>query len=196
MSKNTRNRILLTALAALLLVVVAVGGTVAYLKASTNTITNTFTSAEVKVELTETWNTDTNGDKENDAWKAQLVPAAEYTKDPKVKITNDTEAYLFVKFEEKNNPSTYLTYTSTLNDDNGWTKLEEQNDVWYRTVKADDTTKEWTLLKDNKITVNNSVTNENMTDAAKAELVYTAYAIQTTGFTSVKDAWTEASKSN
>lgn len=50
MSKNTRNRILLTAVAALLLVAVAVGGTVAYLNATSNAVVNTFTPSSCKCQ--------------------------------------------------------------------------------------------------------------------------------------------------
>ena len=60
-------------------------------------------------------------------------------------------------------------------------------------MKAD-TTKSWHLLSGDTVTVNaESVTKDTMADAAKAELVYTAYAAQykksaTVAFTAA-EAW-------
>lgn len=194
MSKNTRNRILLTALAALLLVVVAVGGTVAWLTASTEAITNTFTTAGVYITLTETAN-QTDG-----TWSAQLIPGKTYAKDPVVAVaeTTDVDIYLFVKFEETNTPSTYLTYTSTLTTENGWTQgngTDIPANVWYREVGANDETKSWTLLAGNQVMVKSELTNTTMAAAGKTpELKYTAYAIQKVGFDTPADAWTEVSE--
>lgn len=200
MSKNTRNRILLTALAALLLVVVAVGGTVAWLTASTETIKNTFTTAGVDITLTETFNTDTDNDNVKDAWSAQLIPGQTYTKNPVVTVldTTDVDIYLFVKFEETNTPSTYLTYTSTLTAANGWTQgndTEIPDNVWYREVKAADTTKSWKLLDGDKVTVKSELTNDTMASAnATPELKYTAYAIQKDNVGTVAEAWAKIGK--
>ena len=53
MSKNTRTRILLTAVAALLLVAMTVGGTLAWLQDTSDTVENTFTASNIDVELDE-----------------------------------------------------------------------------------------------------------------------------------------------
>ena len=75
-----------------------------------------------------------------------------------------------------------MTYTSNLTPDNGWTQGDGTAipaDVWYRTVLKTDGTKSWHLLSGDTVTVNaESVTKDTMADAAKAELVYTAYAAQ------------------
>ncbi len=188
MSKNTRNRILLTALAALLLVVVAVGGTVAWLTDTTDEIKNTFTTAGVKITLKETPN------QANGTWSAQLIPGKEYAKDPVVTVDDDTDVdiYLFVKFEEINTPSDYLTYTSTLTEEKGWKEVDGETNVWYREVGANDETKSWNLLDGDKVTVKSELTNDTMADAGKTpELKYTAYAIQKEGMTDVADAWSK-----
>lgn len=182
----------------------AIGGTLAWLVDSTPQLNNTFTTADINVTLTETFNTDTNGDNINDAWKAQLIPGYTYTKDPKVDVSPDSvDCYLFVKFEETNNPSNYLTYTSTLTTDNGWTQGDGTaipSNVWYRKVMTSDNPRSWKLLYEDKITVNETVTKEDMPTTATPELVYTAYASQLykkntatgtdtyTEFTA-KDAW-------
>ena len=181
-------------LAIVLVVALSVAGTYAYLTDTTGPVVNTFTVGNVNIDLTETFNTDTNNDNKPDAWQAQLIPGKEYTKDPVVTVKGGSEkCYLFVKFEEKGNPDTYLDYTSTLTTTNGWTQGDDTDipsNVWYRVVNksADNTT--FHLLAGDKVTIKNTVTNENMAAASKAQLVYTAYACQFEGMTAAQ-AWTE-----
>lgn len=190
-----KKKIAVAAAAFALVLCFAVGGTLAWLTARTNTITNTFTKGDVKISLTETWNTDTNSDSSNDAWQAQLIPGETYAKDPTVEVLSDTnvDCWLFVKFEELNDAATYLDYTSTLTVANGWTQGDGTDipaNVWYREVKAAASVKEWELLDGNKVTINeDSVTADNMDAAAKAKLVYTAYAAQKDNL-SAEAAWT------
>lgn len=198
-ARRTSGMKAMTMLLALVLVVgCVVGGTLAWLVDSTGEVKNTFTTADIDVTLTETFNTDTNNDGTNDKWQAQLIPGYSYTKDPKVEVSADSiDCYLFVKFEETNNPSTYLTYTSTLTAANDWTQGDGTDipaNVWYRKVMASDTTRSWELLSGNTISVKDTVTKGNMpTDTATPELTYTAYASQLyksagTEF-SAKEAW-------
>lgn len=185
-------------LAMVLVFAVTVGVTVAYLTDKTDTIENTFTVGKVNITLAETFNTDTNNDNKPDAWQAQLIPGKEYLKDPVVTVLGGSEkCYLFVKFEEKNSPTTYLTYTSNLTGDKGWTQgdgTDIPENVWYRVVDKSATGTAFNLLDGNKVTIKNNVTNENMEAASKAELAYTAYAIQADGFGDAAKAWAEVSK--
>lgn len=180
----------------------AVGGTIAYLTSTPAEVKNTFTVGKVGITLDEKDVDDsTEGAPRDIANEYQMIPGTTYEKDPTVTVKADSEdCYLFVKFEEKNEAAKYLTYISNLNSDNGWTKLTDEDDVWYRIVNKADSTKTFTLLDGNDtyangcITVKDTVTNDNMEDAAKAELVYTAYAIQKAGFDNASDAWTELNK--
>lgn len=213
MSKNTRNRILLTALAALLLVVVAVGGTVAYLKSTTATITNTFSPAGIKIDLTETLNTDSDNDGTNDKWTAHLIPGKEYKKDPIVSVDRnktDVDIWLFVKFEP-GEIGTYVDYNNNMTSDNGWTAGKPSGEnanglplgVYYRKVLTTDATScgvtgctadnpHWHLLVDDKVKVHSHLAEgETYMPASDVEMKYTAYAIQTEGFDTAKDAWDE-----
>lgn len=196
--KQRNRRIALTVCLLLAVCMVTVGGTLAWLTATSSEVKNTFTTADINVTLTETFNAKSDSSKqENDVWKAQMIPGYSYTKDPKVEISNDSvDCYLFVKFEETNNPSTYLTYTSTLTATNGWMQGDGTDipaNVWYREVKTSDTTRSWELLSGNTISVKDTVTKDNMSTAASATLTYTAYASQlykSAGVKfSVKEAW-------
>lgn len=179
-------------LAMVLVFAVTVGVTVAYLTDKTDTIENTFTVGKVYIDLKETFNTDTNNDNEPDAWQAQLIPGKEYTKDPVVTVKGGSEkCYLFVKFDEIGSPATYLDYTSLLAAP-AWTQGDGTNipaNVWYRVVDKNTANTDFHLLDGDKVTVKNTVTNENMNDASGAKLAYTAYACQFEGMTAA-EAWT------
>lgn len=174
---------MLIAMAVVLLLGCVTGGTLAWLTSTTGPVTNTFTTADVSITLTETWN-HASGNDGLDSWQAQMIPGYSYDKNPVVTVSNDSEdCWLFVKFEEKNNASTYLTYTSTLTAANGWTQGLGTDgiptDVWYRKVMKGAEVKSWELLSGNTVTVNaTTVTKDTMATAATAQLVYTAYAAQ------------------
>ena len=187
-------------LALALVVGCAIGGTVAWLTATTDPVVNTFTTAGIDIELKETKQSDGTSLGES-AWSAKLVPGASYTKDPTVSVkdTTDVDIWLFVEFKASN--VTYLTYTSTLTTANGWTQGDGTNipaDVWYREVMASDTTRSWELLSGNTISVKDTVTKGNMNAAASATLTYTAYASQlykSAGVEfSAKEAWDNVPK--
>lgn len=165
-----KKKSLILVLALALIVATVAGGTLAWLMDVTDPVTNTFTVGDIDITL----------DESEDNWSKQVIPGYTYEKDPVVTVSaNSVDCYLFVKFEEVNNPADYFDYESTLTAANGWTKLDGTDNVWYRVVKNDDAVKSWNLLKDNTITVNGEkVTKANVNDAANAELIYTAYAHQ------------------
>ena len=172
-------------LALILLVVGAVSGTLAWLTAKSDVVTNTFTNSDIKVELTET----------NETYK--MIPGYDIHKDPKAKVLDGSEeCYLFVKLDKSASFDTYLEYVIA----DGWTKLDGVDTVYYRVV--DGTTNQigtaYSVLKDDQVTVKGSVTKEQMNaldaeGAAKPTLTVTAYASQlhknaTVNFT-VLEAW-------
>lgn len=202
-SARLNTKLVVLVLAMVMLIGSLIGGTLAWLIDSTSEVKNVFTTADIGVTLTETFNTDTNNDGENDKWQAQMIPGYSYTKDPKVEVSNTSvDCYLFVKFEETNNPSTYLTYTSTLTAANGWTQGDGTDipaNVWYRKVMTSDTSRSWDLLSGDTISVKDAVTKDSMQTAASATLTYTAYASQlykSAGVEfSAKEAWNNVPKS-
>ena len=176
---------LTTVLAIVLVVALSVAGTYAYLTSKTATITNTFTVGNVKIDLTETTGTE-----------YQLIPGKVHEKNPIVTVKGGSEkCYLFVKFEENGNAADYLDYTSLLAAPD-WTQgdgAKIPSNVWYRVVDKSADNTAFHLLDGDTVTIRNNVTNENMTEAAKAQLVYTAYACQFEGMTA-EQAWAEVSK--
>lgn len=201
--KKTMKRVLPVVALVLVVALASIGGTIAWLTDKTDEVRNTFTVGDINIKLDEA-KVGADGKKltGDDADRVtansyKLVPGNTYDKDPTVIVeANSEDCYLFVKFEETNDPSTYLTYTSTLTTANGWTQGDGTDipaNVWYRKVMTSDTTRSWELLSGNTISVKDTVTKENMETAAKAELTYTAYASQlykSAGVEfSAKEAW-------
>lgn len=96
-------------MAVVMLFGVTVGGTLAWLKAETTEVKNTFTPSDIGLTLTET-TTD-----------YQMVPGNKIAKDPVVKVDADSEdCWLFVKIEKSSNYGTYLEEYSVRSP---WIKL-------------------------------------------------------------------------
>lgn len=157
----------LTLLVALVLVVgCIVGGTLAWLTAKSDPVVNTFTTSDIDITLEETTGAD-----------YEMIPGWTIEKDPKVTVVEGSEdCYLFVKLEKSAKFDQYLTYAVA----EGWTKLENVDGVYYRIVKTNDMGTEFSVLKDNQVTVKGNVTKEMM-KAAETErptLTVTAYASQ------------------
>lgn len=179
-------------LALVLIAGAAVGGTLAWLTDTTEAVQNTFTTSDIKIELAESKNLD-----------LKMIPGWTITKDPKVTVkANSEDCYLFVKIEELNNFSDFMTYTVA----DGWTQLKNasNNDVpgvYYREVNTSTTNQEFAVLKDNQVAVKGTVTKAdmealNVNGAVKPTLTFTAYAVQLYKSNGVKfdvtEAWTNA----
>ena len=153
-------------LAIAIVVVGVVAGTVAWLTDKTPSVTNTFTTSNINIELKETKN------------HFQMIPGWDIEKDPKVTVKADSEAcYLFVKLEKSDNFDTFMTYTVA----EGWTALPGNNGVYYREVSKATADASFDVLAGNKVTVKDTVTKEMMgslTQDTYPTLTVTAYASQ------------------
>lgn len=192
--KNTK-KILVVALAALLLVAVSVAGTVAYLTATTTPVTNTFAPSNIALELEETKQSDGTLLEENEAWKGQFIPGTTLTKDPKVTVTNDVDCYVYLKVTETNWDDNIATYTI----DSTWTQLNGYTDVWYKEVAASTSATELNVITNQQITVQNVENMNSLYDtddqgvkkAKEVKLVFKAYACQKAPANDPVTAWTD-----
>ena len=153
-------------LAIAIVVVGAVAGTVAWLTDRTPSVTNTFTTSDINIELKETKN------------NFQMIPGWNIEKDPKVTVKAGSEAcYLFVKLEKSTNFDTFMTYEMA----DGWEALPEAPGVYYREVAAATADTTFEVLKGNQVTVKGEVTKAQMnglTADTYPTLTVTAYASQ------------------
>ena len=170
-------KILALALCLVLVAGLSIGGTIAWITASTTKITNTFTVGDINITLAESDNLD-----------LKIIPGKTITKDPVVTVNADSEAcWLFVKIEESANFGTYMTYGVA----DGWNPLAGHAGVYYREVAATTAKVDFPVLKDDEVVVGEGVTKTQV-EAAKTNaptLSFTAYAIQKEGITSATDAW-------
>lgn len=202
--KNMK-RILLTVVAAMLLVVMSVAGTLAYLVSTTDEVQNTFSVGNVKITLDEA-PTDTDGkviagDRRitNDY---HLLPGHTYAKDPTVHIdANSEDCYVFIQFYNGIEAIETEEAGKTIAEQmaaNGWFKVADDKDIYYygtetapTVVKATD--KDLVIFKN--FTINGELEAEDIDDYvterdaddkvvadAKNVITITAYAIQADGF--------------
>ena len=161
-------------LAAVLLVGATIGGTLAWLQATTKEVENTFTDSDIGVTLEET--------KEN----FKMIPGHTIDKDPKVSVTTGSEdAWLFVKVTKSANYDTYLTHVIA----DGWELVENDGiedanvAVYGRKVIGGQTGEVYSVLKDDQVKTLETVTKEMMNkikDGTVDEptLTFQAYAVQ------------------
>lgn len=187
--RNKTNRTVSIKIAALIAAIVLVigctaGGTVAWLVSKPDPITNVFTVGDINATLTET------------AKAFKIVPGVDIAKDPVATVKAKSEdCYLFVQLTEKNWPAFTETDNTTRKVKyeiaDGWTKLKDG--VYYREVTKKDTDQPFDVLKDNKVTVSNTLTKENADAITGApELTVAVYAVQKEGMASAADAWEKA----
>lgn len=196
--RNKTNRTVSIKIAALIAAIVlaigcTAGGTVAWLVSKPNAITNVFTVGNINATLTET------------KTEFKIVPGVVIAKDPVATVTaNSEDCYLFVQLTEENWPTfTEATEAGSTTRKveykiaDGWTKLEDG--VYYREVTKDDAKDQaFPVLKDNQVTVSNTLTKENA-DAITGDpkLTVAVYAVQKEGMASAADAWeTATAKAN
>lgn len=189
--RNKTNRTVSIKIAALIAAIVlfigcTAGGTVAWLVSKPAPITNVFTVGNINATLTEA------------ATAFKIVPGVEIAKNPVATVTaNSEDCYLFVKLTEENWPAFTEAGSSTRKVEykiaDGWTELESENGVYYRVVAKKDTDQPFDVLKDNKVTVSNTLTKENA-DAITGtpKLTVAVYAVQKEGMDSAAKAWATA----
>ena len=207
---NSKKTLLMLA-CAVMLVLVSVMGTMAYLT-SKDTVTNTFTVGKVSITLDEAKaNADGSLVPNADRVKAnsyKLLPGHTYAKDPMVTVLKGSEssyvkmtvtfsnaAQLDAIFAPKGADMTsiFKGYNSTNWISKGDTKDTKNNtrtyEFWYKeAVAAPDENVPLDALFD-EIVVPGSITNEQLATIEGMTITVNAYAIQADGFANAEAAW-------
>lgn len=183
--KGVATKTMILVLAVMLIVGCTIGGTLAWLTATTGEVKNTFTTSDISITLDET--------KGGANKEFKMVPGYTIEKDPKVTVLAGSEkCYLFVKLEKSTNFDTFMTYTTAT----GWTALTGVANVYYRVVETSTADQPFDVLSGNSVSVKDTVTKADMntlTSTTYPTLTVTAYASQyyknnTEAFT-VSEAW-------
>lgn len=190
---NTKNKkLIIITVAAALLVVLGIVGTVAYLSSS-DSVENTFTVGKIKITLDET-KVDTDGVavtpkatvKSN---QYKLRPSHTYTKDPVVHVDADSEsAWVFIKVT--NGIASVEDAANNIDSQikaNGWTALASVDGVYYCEYTKGQSDKDLETFSQFKI--GNTVTAEQLEAVKDSKLSVVAYAIQKENLTTAANAW-------
>lgn len=190
--KSKTNRTVSIKIAALIAAIVLVigctaGGTVAWLVSKPDPIVNVFTVGNINAELAET------------AKAFKIVPGVDIAKDPVATVkANSEDCYLFVKLTEKNWPAFTEADNTTRKVEykiaEGWIKLESKDGVYYRVVAKNGTADQaFHVLKNDQVTVSNTLTKENVDAiAGDPKLTVAVYAVQKENMGSATEAWEKA----
>ncbi|MCD8025521.1 MAG: hypothetical protein LUF33_00935 [Clostridiales bacterium] len=177
-SKTTKKKVLTSALAVALAAVLLIGGaSIAYLQDSTPTVTNTFETNSVNVDLTE------------DETEFEIIPGTSEEKNPTVTVTATVDSYVFVKVVDRTQG--LVDYEIA----DGWTLLKSTTsgvattNIYYRKVTGSDNEQSYSVLLNNNVSYDASLTNEDLAAASgKVTLAFTAYAIQAEPFSGADEA--------
>ena len=167
--------------AAIMVVGIAAGGTMAWLVDSTQKEENVFTVGNIDITLEETT--------EN----YKMVPGKDIAKDPKVTLSTESEnAYVYVEVIESEGLSDYIDYDMNT----GWVELTGEyhapnGGTIYKYTSEVVKGQPISVLLGDKVTTLSSVTKEMMTEAEtnQPKLIFYGYAIQTEGFENAEAAW-------
>lgn len=156
-----------------------IGTSVAWLTSKTDEVINTFTYGDINIKIEETDTQDNDNNEFTNTYK--MLPGNKITKDPKITVLAKSEdSYLFVEIKESENFKDFMKYELV----EGWTLVEGTENVYVKEVNFSDQDQEFYILKDNTVTVLESVTKAMLNDLDKdgqtnyPTLSFTAYAVQ------------------
>lgn len=198
-----QTKVLLTLACAILLVAASVMGTLAYLTATSGTVTNTFTVGNVKFAgngLDEADVDEYGNLLYKDAGKKELndrvtdntyklIPGHTYTKDPTVHIAANSErCWLFVKVV---NPIASIEAGTTIAAqmaNNGWVAVGGD---WPNVYAYSSSIPTSTSVQDVEVFASFTLKDDaDVSGYANAAITVQAGIVQADGFTSFTDAWT------
>lgn len=201
---NTK-KILALALAAVLLVGVSIGGTMAYMTAKTEKVENTFTTTSIAIELWESDLVENNGEytlNEGEKVAANtdylLLPGLTMPKDPYVEVTQG-EVFVFVELVASTTPSADKYIDWAVDTAKVWSELQGADGtgvvgphggtmycygVGHTPKAVTSADGKLYILKDNEITIPETITTDDIAALTvngtfqSPSLTFYAYAVQ------------------
>lgn len=174
-------------IAAGILLLGAVGGTLAVIRAYSAPVENVFSVSGIIIDLHETETEDGDENPRTNAYR--MMPGEKILKDPAVSVEGGSMAcWLFVRLSESANFDQYLSYEVQ----EEWLALPGVEDVYYRQVAAQDAPQVFGVLKENQVLVKDNITVDMLRVLAKEDfptLTLSAYAVQLEGIAEAADAW-------
>lgn len=170
---NKKKAIILAAMAVIL---VGVGTTLAILSAISGSVTTDFVIGDIEISLEET----TGGE-------YQLIPGTTVKKDPTVTVIADSEdCWLFIRVEKTRGFDDYVSYSIA----DGWLNLTSVDGVFYRVVEKSETDMKFPILSNDEISVRDVVTKEVLASVSvNPNMTFSTYAVQMEGVDTALTAW-------
>ena len=172
-----KRKLIFSIIAVVLVLLIGIGSTVAYLSSIAGPLDSTFTVGDVKLELAETKKGPYN-----------LAPGVTIQKDPIVTVKRGSEAcYLYIKLEWLGGLESMVTYTLA----DGWYNLGGVDGVYFRAVEEAAVDMRYHVLLDDMLVIRDDVTKEKLATLGNEDcaLIVTAYAIQMQDMESAADGW-------
>ena len=171
-----KKRSVLIAIIIFVIGALGVGTTCAMLFSRSNSVENTFTYGDIKLELTES------------TGRTYLIsPGVTYKKDPRITVrANSEECYLFCRVSATEDFDSYMEWSVA----DGWTRLEGYAGIWWRKVESKPYDNTFPILTDDKVTVKDTVTKQQLAAIDHyPKLTFYAYAVQTQTIPDAVSAW-------
>ena len=177
----TKKKIIAVLSIVLCIAAFAVTTTLALLMSLAGPVESDFTIGNVKISLQET----TGG-------SYDLIPGSVIEKNPTVTVMGGSEdCWLFVKVTKTEYFDDYLACEMA----EGWTHLGGFNGVYYRSVEKSESDTVFGVLKDNSVTVSDTLTEEKMSAIdVSPKITFKAYAVQRYSIEEAYDAWQQILK--
>lgn len=168
----------------------------AWLRTAGGSAANLFDTAGTDIGIVET-DTGIDGDGDDRTNSYEIVPGDEQdhiAKDPVVTIpAGSADCWVFVEIEETEGFADLMYYEIA----EGWTKLDCEDKVYYRTSGRSRALRKYSVLKDDRVKIRTTVTKSRINSLEKGTcpgLRITAFSVQYAAFRSAREAWAEASK--
>ena len=171
MRKNVKSIILLILCMASLFIIVS--GTVAWLIGKSGLLMNQFSYGNIKITLHDDSNT---GDENKINY--EITTGTRIEKRTYIKVKEKSEdCWLFVKIDETDNFQDFMTYSM----EDGWTKLEGKENIYYMEVDKSNQEQIFNVIKNNEILVRTDITKEQFSSLTLdnyPSFSVSAYAVQ------------------
>lgn len=168
--KSVATKTMFMILAVVLIVGISVGGTLAWLTATTGPVTNTFTVGDINITLAET--TPAN---------YKIVPGGESDKNPTITVVKGSEnCYVYVTVENNVVLNGKVVATPDINPTN-WSVVQTNvNKTLYRykNVVATNATNDQTLPVFTKVSYSDTITKSNIAALTNTTIVINGFAHQ------------------
>lgn len=169
---TTTKKLIIAVVALSLALVGVVGGTLAWLSATSKTVTNTFTYGTIKIELEET-----KGDKQTDGsiLFPRVLPGAQVEKDPTVTVKAGSEkCYVYVLIDNQ------LKGSAEYNIMDKWivVKTTDTKTLYRYSEVVDAISAEKKLPVFTQLKFSEKLEADNIPDLANKNVIITAYAHQ------------------